>query len=79
MIAKLDKNRKLYKGVSNTKELNCILSSLMIRRLKKDVLKELPPKIRQKIEVETQQSYIDELKEIFGINKDVRMTEEVLF
>ena len=51
----------------------------MIRRLKKDVLKELPPKIRQKIEVETQQSYIDELKEIFGINKDVRMTEEVLF
>ena len=79
MITKLDKNRKLYKGVSNTKELNCILSSLMIRRLKKDVLKELPPKIRQKIEVETQQSYIDELKEIFGINKDVRMTEEVLF
>lgn len=36
-----------YKGASRVEELNKILSSFMIRRLKKDVLKELPPKTRQ--------------------------------
>lgn len=42
-----------YKGASNTKELHTILvNSLMIRRSKKDVLKELPPKIRTVIPVE---------------------------
>lgn len=39
-----------YSGNSCTKELHHILSqSLMIRRLKKDVLSELPPKRRQRI------------------------------
>ena len=37
----------LYDGCSNTKELNYILNrNLMIRRLKKDVLTELPSKTR---------------------------------
>jgi len=36
-----------YSGISNISELNFLLSQkIMIRRLKKDVLKELPPKIR---------------------------------
>lgn len=41
-----------YGGSSCTRELHRILSeSVMIRRLKKDVLTELPAKRRQKIEV----------------------------
>ena len=41
-----------YTGNSCTKELHYILGqSVMIRRLKKDVLSELPPKRRQKIQV----------------------------
>ena len=43
-----------YTGNSCTKELHYVLAqSIMIRRLKKDVLSELPPKRRQKIEVAT--------------------------
>ena len=39
-------------GVSHASELNTLLrSEVMVRRLKKDVLKELPPKIRQVIEL----------------------------
>ena len=42
-----------YTGSSNEKELNFILNhNIMIRRLKVDVLDELPKKIRQKINVE---------------------------
>ena len=41
-----------YTGNSCTNELHYMLQkNLMIRRLKKDVLKELPAKRRQKIEV----------------------------
>jgi SNF2 family DNA or RNA helicase len=48
-----------YSGVSNTRELNFLLEGkIMIRRLKKDVLKELPPKIRQKITVKTNKQII---------------------
>lgn len=35
-----------FEGLSNAKELHQIISKFMIRRLKKDVLKELPPKVR---------------------------------
>ena len=38
-----------FNGLSNAEELHKIISRFMIRRLKKDVLKELPPKIRSVI------------------------------
>lgn len=42
-----------FSGASNLEELNRMLrGGLMIRRLKKDVLKDLPPKMRQVIEID---------------------------
>ena len=42
-----------YSGSSSTNELHYILSkNLMIRRLKEDVLSELPKKRRSKIEIQ---------------------------
>lgn len=38
-----------YRGASNLEELHQLLSEIMIRRLKKDVLTQLPPKVRQRI------------------------------
>ncbi|XP_069472656.1 DNA annealing helicase and endonuclease ZRANB3 isoform X2 [Ambystoma mexicanum] len=38
-----------YKGASNLNELHQRLNTIMIRRLKQDVLTQLPPKIRQRI------------------------------
>ena len=40
-----------YSGSSNLQELNFLLQKIMVRRLKKDVLKELPEKKRYKIYV----------------------------
>ena len=51
-----------WSGATNTRELNFILNKLMIRRLKKDVLSQLPPKKRQKIEISTDSKVIKKLK-----------------
>jgi len=51
-----------YSGVSNTKELHCVISNMSIRRLKKNVLKDLPEKKRQKIVVECDQRIVREIK-----------------
>lgn len=37
------------RGASNLSELHQLLSEIMIRRLKTEVLTQLPPKIRQRI------------------------------
>jgi len=51
-----------YKGATNLKELHRKLNSLMmIRRLKKDVLKELPDKVRQIIPLDIQMKEYNEV------------------
>lgn len=52
-----------YDGASHTRELRYVLqNSVMIRRLKKEVLSELPPKRRQKVEVETDPVIVAKIK-----------------
>ena len=54
-----------WTGSSFAKELNYILKNIMIRRLKKDVMSQLPPKKRQKVEIQTDAKVI---KQITAIN-----------
>ena len=53
-----------WTGSSCAKELNYILKNIMIRRLKKDVISQLPPKKRQKIEIQTDPKVIKQIKAI---------------
>ena len=53
-----------WSGTSNTKELHWLLSTLMVRRLKKEVLNKLPPKRRQKVEIKTNKEIIEKIKEV---------------
>lgn len=55
-----------YSGASNTRELNFMLQKVMIRRLKKDVLSQLPPKKRQKIEISTDSTIIKKVQVILA-------------
>ena len=52
-----------WSGTSNTKELHWLLSTLMVRRLKKEVLNKLPPKRRQKVEIKTDEEILEKIKE----------------
>ena len=58
-----------WSGTSNTKELHWILSTLMVRRLKKDVLNRLPPKKREKVFIKTDPKVIEEIKKIRSMEK----------
>lgn len=62
-----------YKGSSCTTELHFMLKShLMIRRLKVDVLHELPAKRRQKIQVTVDSSLLEKIKVIMReMEKDI--------
>ena len=56
-----------YSGSSNTRELSYILrSSFMIRRLKKEVLSQLPPKRRQRVEIQCEERTLKQVKKILG-------------
>lgn len=55
-----------WSGASNTKELHFILSTLMIRRLKKEVLNQLPPKRRVKIEIECEKEPLNQIKDYYA-------------
>ena len=53
-----------WSGASNTKELHWIISTLMVRRLKRDILNNLPPKRRQKVFIKTDIKFIEEIKKV---------------
>ena len=62
-----------WSGASNTKELHAIFELFMIRRLKKDVLKFLPPKTRIKIKIDCDEKIINEM----GLKKnDIHSTSK---
>ena len=58
---RIKKQRSYFSGASNTKELNLIMNKIMIRRLKKNVLSQLPPKRRQRIEIDCDEKYIEKI------------------
>ena len=68
-----------YSGATNTQELhNKLTSSIMLRRLKKDVLKDLPPKLSSFVPIaldnraeyfEAEQNFIKYIKETKGAEK----------
>jgi SNF2 family DNA or RNA helicase len=57
-----------FEGLSNANELHEIISKFMIRRLKKDVLKDLPPKVRSvipmKVKISDRKLYDDADREL---------------
>lgn len=76
-----------YSGASNLDELQKRLrSTIMVRRLKQDVLTELPPKRRQIIEIDSEkktlsvlkleQSFIERAKAALGISKKEGLSEK---
>lgn len=55
-----------YSGASNIKELHTLLSNtVMIRRLKSDVLTELPAKLRQKVEIPVVNEHCRSIKKLY--------------
>jgi len=60
-----------YTGSSNSRELNYILTeSFMLRRLKKEVLAQLPPKRRQRIEIQCEVAKLKIIKRALGMIMD---------
>ena len=59
-----------WNGNDNIRELHFILKKIMIRRLKNEVLSQLPPKKRQKIEIQTDTKIINQIKVILKSKKD---------
>ena len=77
-----------FNGASCMKELHYVLEkAFMIRRLKKEVLSELPDKRRQKIDIQPEESYIprirkilvEQLQEIRGRSQDQEKHFESMF
>ncbi|NXA36088.1 ZRAB3 endonuclease, partial [Eudromia elegans] len=54
------------RGASNLEELHQLLSEIMIRRLKNDVLTQLPPKVRQRIPFDLPQAAAKDLNTTFA-------------
>lgn len=67
-------------GASNISELNIVLRSIMVRRLKKDVLTELPSKMRETLDVVLKKSEIREMQPLFdqleSLNQQLRAVTE---
>ena len=59
-----------WNGYDNIRELHFMLKKIMIRRLKNEVLSQLPPKKRQKIEIQTEPKIINQIKKILITKKE---------
>ena len=58
-----------YEGASNVRELYYLLNAnLMIRRLKRDVLSELPSKRRQRVEINVDPKMSSEIQKLLSKN-----------
>jgi SWI/SNF-related matrix-associated actin-dependent regulator of chromatin subfamily A-like protein 1 len=69
------KRKPEFSGASNTHELHLILTdSLMIRRLKRNMLRNLPPKVRRIVTVAVEND--DTREELAQLLQDVRTQEE---
>jgi len=69
-ITQKPQNDSDYRGSSHLSELYCLLANtIMIRRLKRDVLSELPPKRRSKYYLEIKE---EDLKKINSIGADTK-------
>ena len=68
-----------YTGADHTKELHYLLmDKIMIRRLKKHVLSELPPKLRQKVIVTTNPKVLRDITMILDRDfKDKKTREKI--
>ena len=72
-----------FDGLSNAEELHNIISKFMIRRLKEDVLKDLPPKIRSIIPLQITENerkiYIETDKELEDaiVNKETNVLSKM--
>jgi len=53
-----------YSGASHLSELNLLLSTVMIRRLKSDVLSDLPPKKRSAVYIQADANQLNEIKQL---------------
>jgi SWI/SNF-related matrix-associated actin-dependent regulator 1 of chromatin subfamily A len=67
-------------GSSNADELNVVLRDIMVRRLKKNVLKQLPSKMREELTVVLRPKELKEMKPLFDhlqeLNEDLRRVSE---
>ena len=87
-VAQSEASNSEFKGASNTQELHVLLTStLMIRRLKKDILSSLPEKVREVVKVDVKDDakkaalrkqldmfLLHEAGKATGLNKKVRKT-----
>jgi SWI/SNF-related matrix-associated actin-dependent regulator of chromatin subfamily A-like protein 1 len=62
-------HRMEFDGAKNLAELHYLLrKTVMIRRLKSDVLTQLPPKQRQIIMMETEKSVVSEIQDLLKLS-----------